>query len=220
MVSVLAPTLARAQDDLRHWSRYFGRVTRPGPLSFGIYAELRLQDNASTINDFFVGPKIGYKLSDYIVFGGALKYILLRTSTLEQWQRLELEVNPQLRPFGKEWQVQLRNRVEFVRISNDKEPDEWRTRARHRLTLSRDLEGAGPLDLVYASNELIWGQTFFESRNAVIITENRFVPFAARLRLSEIAKISVFYMLRSSNEADPWLREHTLGTFLSITPRG
>ncbi|MCA9654455.1 MAG: DUF2490 domain-containing protein [Myxococcales bacterium] len=216
---VMQPDRACAQDDLQAWSQYHAMVTRPAPFSFGLYGELRLKDDAGRLSGFFVGPTVGYQFNDYLSFGGAFKYILLQTSTLEQWQRLELEIDPQIKLFDDRLYLQLRNRGEFIRITDEELPDEWRIRARHRLTAAFSLERAGPLLKLYASNELFWGQPFSSAVGVpILVTENRLVPFGMQLRLSDLAKINLYYMLRSRSDDSPWRREHIIGTTLLITP--
>ena len=220
---MLLPASSFAADDFQYWSQGYGRVTAEGnKLSFGVYGEIRMTENATKVFGIFVGPTIGYKINPYLNTAIAAKLLVQNLDgQYEQWQRVDFELNPGITTLlDGHLSLKLRNRVELFRHPTKSDPliKSTTIRTRHRLGLEWSLDKAGPLAKVYVNNEWFWGQYF---RNGKLgFTEDRVTPFGLQFKVSRFAKINVFYLMqfRSDKVDKIWSVAHCLGTFLIISP--
>lgn len=222
LVAMVLPARALAGDDFQHWSQGLGKVTPKGSdLSVGIYGEIRMTDNATHVFGVFVGPLVHYRINEYLQTGTAWKLIVLGINgRYEKWQRVDFELNPGITELaGTNLSLKLRNRGELFVHPTDSDPltESWSTtlRMRHRLRLAWSFDEAGPLEQIYADNEWFWGQYFRGDR--VGFTEDRITPLGLQLRLSDMAKLNVYYLIQltGSKTDGSWSVGHCLGTFLT-----
>ncbi len=159
---------------------------------------------------FLASPRLKHRPVPWLELGAGFSLLRLaggeESDDFYHQERPELEFNPMLE-LGQHWRLHLRNRAE-VRWS------EWRgkprPRWRHRLQLTRDLEGLDPLRAFYFSNEWLIEQDRGDW------TENRLVPLGVAFRVSTSLTVELFQMLRSFRFDDGWEHEHVTGVFLKV----
>jgi hypothetical protein len=177
---------------------------------FYVYADNRIGKNVADIADSYlqiVSPRVTWHAQKHLDLG--LGYAWLNVDPLTEagafWQhRAEFEFNPKFSTGP--WSFHNRNRLE-LRWNEGR--GKRRPRLRTRLQAKYKL-GDGFFKHVYVNNEF-----FFDLTNGNF-SENRLIPAALGLKLTDYATLNLFYMLQSLDRPTGWKNNQVAGTFLQL----
>lgn len=210
MWGVIAGGSARADEGADLWLWQDVTLWQREGTRFHLFFHEALADG-TTPSVFLASPRLKHRPAPWLELGAG--FSLLRITRGEEGEgffnqeRPELEFNPML-DLGGHWRLHLRNRAE-VRWN------EWqgkpRPRWRHRLQLTRDIDGLGPVQAFYFSNEWLIEQDRGDW------TENRLIPAALSFRLTESVSVDLWHMLRSFRFDGGWTHDHVIGMLLRVS---
>ena len=200
------PVLSQA-DDFQSWQWTTVDVFNNDDWRFYLYGDNRIGDDLSRSYIQIVSPRLKYHFHENLDLG--LGYAFLNIDPLtgadDYWQhRAEFEFNPKF-SMGP-WSFHNRNRLE-LRWNNGE--GKRLPRLRNRFQVKYKL-GDGLLNNLYANNE------FFFLLDSGTYGENRMIPAALGLKLSDHVNLDLFYMIQSIDRPDGWENAHIAGTFLQI----
>lgn len=191
-------------DDGQLWLSAKGLAweSESGKTQIRHHSEARFRRDMQTFHEIFFAPSVHYSVNDYLTMSSSVRLVKTKDSqgTWATNYRGQLQITPQLR-LGESQQYKLafRNRVE--RLTGDDE----QIRRRHRLTLSRKINGQW-IQGVYSSLELF----FVREGGRDDFDEYRYIPLATQLALNEDIKLNVFTMVSRENNVQGTY-EYTLG---------
>jgi hypothetical protein len=170
---------------------------------------VRFTDDSSDFSLYRIGQEASADLLAWLQAGLGYRYTESKNAAGEfRYQhRGEIELTPRAK-LSDRLGVSFRNRLELIGNEGDANLNE---RTRHRLQLQWRTPQWEPLAAVFVSNELFYD---FD-RNKV--SENRVIPAGLSFRLTDKARLSIHYMLRSVRGAEHWRHDHVLGTGLSLS---
>lgn len=189
VIGLLLPSAVAAEesDDFEHWLGQGLRFRSASGVTVGAYTEARLRDDASDLYVLLFGPTVSVPLGAYLATGGAVRYIIVHSSSgaLLDWQRYEVELNPRLKLLDGRLSLVNRNRLEYWRGA----AFDWQVR--HRIKAGWSLDGLGPLRGLTMGNEF-----FYTLDDGPAFSENRLQPLGIKLKFGAYA-IELAYVLRT-----------------------
>ena len=197
---------AQFEDDFRIWQEFMLKEFKQGDWQGYTWGELRFGDDASELGTWFVQQKFLYQNDPHWQWGLGGSWIEVASAS-GGWNtlaRLEFEATPKWKWQGG-WKGSLRNRLEG-RFWEQRDWDlEWVSR--HRLTLSKGLEGLGSLERYEFSNEL------FIDYRVGRLNENRLRPVNLHFRTGSQSTFNIFVQMRSRRlgEDRRWVHAAILG---------
>jgi len=202
MIALLAAfSAAKAEDEVQYRPALWLTFWEAGPFEVAGYGEMRFSTESLSPFGYLFGPRLGYRVADWLTLRANYTYIESDVNTSAGTQkvfshRTEFEVNPAFN-LTDSLRFRLRNRYEHRWIQDV--PDD--NRSRHRPELTWTLSGLGPLNAFQ-----FWNETFFDWDSSEV-TLNRFSPAGVRLRLTELSALRLFYF---------W--EHRFAQFGALQP--
>ena len=167
-------------------------------------------EEASAPTILMVSPRLKHRPLPWLECGAGFSLLRLTRGVpgegVFNQERPELELNP-LCNLGPHWRLHFRNRAEVRWEEWQGEP---RPRLRHRLQFTRNLNGVGPLQSVFFSNE------WLIELDRGDWTENRWVPVGLSFRLTDKLGLDLFHMVRSFRQDDGWRHDQVAGVFLKV----
>ncbi|MFU8848418.1 MAG: DUF2490 domain-containing protein [Opitutales bacterium] len=202
------PASLAARDDLQAWQWLSLNFWQAGPHSASLYLDHRMVDDVSTTGVWVGGPRYKYAAHKYLQLGLGFVYLDVQNLETGSWTyqlRPELEINPRFR-INESWSFHFRNRLEVRYIESQSGPN---VRSRHRPQLTYAFEWKA-VEKIYANTELFYSHESHE------VNEFRSVPLGVGFKLTEAAKLNLFYMVQSKRQAggSDWSHNHILGTHL------
>lgn len=190
------------EQDFEHWLGQGLRFTGASGVTVGAYTEARMRNDASALYVLLFGPTLAVPLGDHLGAAAAVRYIIVRpeASTLLDWQRYEIELNPKVKLLDGRLGLTNRNRLERWRGA----AFDWQVR--HRLKASWALDGAGPLKALTAGDEF-----FYSIDDGPAFTENRLQPLGLKLKFGHYG-MELAYVLRSRDRDGETVHAHLLQT--------
>jgi len=200
--------LARAEIGADLWTWLDITYWQEGPTRLHLFSHQAISEGEGPIVQL-ISPRVKHRALPWLELGAGLSALRIQNLLTQEFAdqvRPEIEVSPLLK-LGEAWEIHFRNRGEI-------RWDDWggkpRPRLRHRLQVTRRLTGLGPLTAAYFSNEWL---IEFDRGDWV---ENRLVPAAISLRLTEWAVVDFFFMQRSFRFDDGWRSDQIAGVFLKL----
>jgi len=207
-VLVLGLGELRAEIGADLWTWLDVTCWQEGPTRLYLFAHQAIEEGGGPTVQL-ISPRVKYRAASWLELGGGLSALRIRSLLTEDYApqlRPEIEVNP-IWSFANGWELHLRNRGEI-------RWDDWggkpRPRLRHRLQLTRRFKEWGPVQSIYCSNEWL---IEFDRGDWV---ENRVVPGAVSIKLTDWAVMDWFFMYRSFRFDDGWRSDAIAGVFLKL----
>lgn len=201
-------TSVRAEIGADLWTWLDITYWQEGPTRLHLFSHQAVSEGDGPVVQL-ISPRVKYRAAPWLELGAGLSALRIQNLLTQEFAdqlRPEIEVSPLLQ-LGDDWEIQFRNRGEI-------RWDDWggkpRPRLRHRLQVMRRLNGLGPLTAAYFSNEWL---IEFDRGDYV---ENRLVPAAVSVRLTEWAVVDFFFMHRSFRFDDGWRSDQIAGVFLKL----
>ncbi len=183
-------------EDQQLWVSANKTLFKQGSVSSSFYTELRTQNGVDNLSGFFAGPKLSYKLNEYVKVATAGKFIrLYNTAGDDQLQRLELEASFSSGKLASGWRFGLRNRVEYIEKDSE-------TNGRYRIRVRADKDASfAHIKRFHIRQEWILDEDYQ-------LAEYRLVPFAFTLK-DALMGAQVSFLLRRKSKTGEY--SHVLG---------
>lgn len=200
--------VAHAVEDSQIWAAADKKLWHSGKSTLYFYAEVRTAGDDREVDQYYLGPRYNYRISEHWAAGGAVKSInIKRNGEFEDLYRFELE----LTYLGKAGagKIDLRNRVESIHEDARKDV----TRYRHRLRYKRPVSGSGAIKAFFMSDEIFYA----ENAGSYHLLQNRFIPFGFDVSVGSNAVVSLYYQyLHKNNIGREDDKIHVLGATLNF----
>ena len=206
-------TGAHARDDAQYWSRYSAKLIDTKYIDFVEFWEFRVLHDWSRVGYWQGTQQIQSDYFKHLGLNVAYTYlesesISSSTSvrTMPHQHRLELEAVPRFQ-WKNGIQFTNRNRYEFRWFEHQ---GSNHGRYRDLYELSFPIHGLGPIQNIYANNEL------FIDMHKHALNENRLIPVGLTIKLFGKNTFKVFYMIQSKKDTKTWSSNQIFGTQISL----
>ncbi|TVP78951.1 MAG: DUF2490 domain-containing protein [Puniceicoccaceae bacterium] len=202
------PATLLARDDLQAWQMLSLNFWQSGPHSASLYMDHRLVDDLSTTGVWVGGPRYKYAAHKNLQLGLGFVYLDVKNLETGSWTyqlRPELEINPRFK-ISENLSFHFRNRLEVRYIESQSGSN---VRSRHRPQLTHSIQWKA-MEKIYANTEL------FYSHETHQVNEFRTVPVGLGFKLTDSAKLDLFYLIQSRRQGggSDWRHNHVMGTHL------
>lgn len=169
---------------------------------FFLYIETR--SNEDGLQQYYIGPRYNYKISDHWYFGTALKSINIKSNgNYDESYRLEVEMTYATK-IGSKGKFDFRNRIEDIYRPRIADILRYRPRLRYRHSLDGDT-----LKTYFAYQEFVYARTeLTEGVNGPVggswdLSQSRTVPFGFGLNFGNTFSLNIFYMYQIKYRDEP-----------------
>jgi hypothetical protein len=201
--------VVQAEGDSQIWAAADKKLWHSENATLYFYAEARTGGDDKQVEQYYLGPRFNYRLSENWSVGTAVKSInIKRNGDFHDLYRLELELTYSDK-VGQAGKIDLRNRVESIREDGKKDV----TRYRQRLRYKRSTGNSGAIKSFFISDEIIYA----ENAGSYHLLQNRFIPFGVDIRAGSNAVVSLYYQyLHKNNIGREDDKIHVLGATLNF----
>lgn len=213
LIAMISMPVSSEERDSQFWGSAITKAwqSQDKKSKLFLYGEFRENNNMRSRSGSFVGPMIRHKINDNVAIGAGIKFIDVRDiyGTHKYSRRYEAEITPStaLTLADRIYKFSLRNRLEFIGGSNDKE----KTRYRHRLKVSNKVPENSYIDSFFMSQEYIYVTSGIDSK----LDQTRMIPLGVKLRVDPKYSVTVFYMINRKMNS-PGKTNNVLGIGVSF----
>jgi hypothetical protein len=194
------PCRGDSVDDVQAWLGLNTILWQKGKWNFTFWSEIRIEEDLSTSQGYFVGP--GTRFRAFRNLDLEFATILLGMQSLDlDLLRYQLAMTPHF-SVGKRGHFFFRSRMEWIR------GDLTLDRMRHRLLFYFEVRNTGPLVGYFFSDE------FFYNWNEWDINQNRFVPLGLVWKTSPQSLVTTYYCVQYLHPLSR--RNHALGLVVEL----